>query len=459
MMGIVSALREAWLVLAGHLWQTTLVVGLFFLLERVMRRAPARLRCALWSVAFLKLLLPLAICGRIGQAALLALRPDLLQAHPAGNGAALAVLTGIMDPVTGWGLHAFPVTVSSSVVPVVLTVAWVVGTGWGLRNLVRAQTKARDLKGVPFSRVAGASRDRLAQALCGTPIPHDRLEITDEVPMPCVVGLLRPRILLPPVLVSSLEEQELRGLLLHEEAHRRRLEPLRSAVFSFFSSLYFFYPLLGPLGQRLRQSAELACDERVLRFGIQPQTYARALAISVKTGLAPAVEPLTAAAHGGSYLQARFQRLRTSGRRSAMSKHYVALVLAILLVAVGTVLPLPMLTGCADETRVARDASAPKLAQTEEGLAAEVDSIPVLLDIPSPTYPPEARRKGIEGTVMVRALVGSDGSVQELFVVEGVPELDAAALDAVHKATFRPSVKDGKNSPVWVQIPVRFALK
>ena len=43
----------------------------------------------------------------------------------------------------------------------------------------------------------------------------------------------------------------------------------------------------------------------------------------------------------------------------------------------------------------------------------------MLIQIPAPVYPDMARQAEVEGTVMVRALVGKDGKVQDAFVTDG----------------------------------------
>ncbi|MDM7915305.1 MAG: TonB family protein, partial [Candidatus Eisenbacteria bacterium] len=87
-----------------------------------------------------------------------------------------------------------------------------------------------------------------------------------------------------------------------------------------------------------------------------------------------------------------------------------------------------------------------------------VEEMPVLIQIPPPVYPDMARSAEVEGTVMVRALVGKDGKVQDAFVTEGVPMLNDAAIAAARKAVFKPALQQHKPVAVWVQIPMRFSL-
>jgi TonB family protein len=91
-------------------------------------------------------------------------------------------------------------------------------------------------------------------------------------------------------------------------------------------------------------------------------------------------------------------------------------------------------------------------------VARPTDTVAEPLERPAPVYPDSARAAGIEGEVMVRALVGSDGHVLRVEVQASVPGLDAAALAAVKKWRFKPATVDGKPRAVWVGVPVRFRL-
>ena len=75
-----------------------------------------------------------------------------------------------------------------------------------------------------------------------------------------------------------------------------------------------------------------------------------------------------------------------------------------------------------------------------------------------PSYPAEARAKGIQGTVMVRALVIKDGTVREAHAVEPLPYLDGAAESCVLQWRFKPAKNGSTPVAVWVSIPVKFTL-
>jgi TonB family protein len=75
-----------------------------------------------------------------------------------------------------------------------------------------------------------------------------------------------------------------------------------------------------------------------------------------------------------------------------------------------------------------------------------------------PEYPAVAKAARVEGVVVLQALIGKDGQVQELAVESGSPLLQQAALDAVHQWIYRPYMINGKPKPVYTKINVVFTL-
>lgn len=79
---------------------------------------------------------------------------------------------------------------------------------------------------------------------------------------------------------------------------------------------------------------------------------------------------------------------------------------------------------------------------------------------PKPDYPPAARRRGLEGTVLVRVLVSTEGVPDQTRVVgpSGIDELDQAAVIAVQRWRFAPAREGSTAIAHWVDIPIRFKL-
>jgi protein TonB len=94
----------------------------------------------------------------------------------------------------------------------------------------------------------------------------------------------------------------------------------------------------------------------------------------------------------------------------------------------------------------------------EPEIMTVVEEEPVLVSIRQPVYPEIAREAGIEGTVTVRVLVWSDGSVRDLTVLEAVLGLEDAALEAAATAVFRPATQQGRPVATWTILPIEFRL-
>jgi len=75
-----------------------------------------------------------------------------------------------------------------------------------------------------------------------------------------------------------------------------------------------------------------------------------------------------------------------------------------------------------------------------------------------PLYPPLARQTRISGTVKLHAIIGKDGTVQQLQVLNGHPLLVQSALDAVRQWRYQPTLLNGDPVEVDTEIDVIFSL-
>jgi periplasmic protein TonB len=76
-----------------------------------------------------------------------------------------------------------------------------------------------------------------------------------------------------------------------------------------------------------------------------------------------------------------------------------------------------------------------------------------------PVYPRVALAGGIEGTVILQAVIDEKGRVREVKVLRSIPLLDDAALQAVAKWQFTPTLLNGTAVPVVMTVTVGFMLK
>src|SRR5437764_3422457 len=69
----------------------------------------------------------------------------------------------------------------------------------------------------------------------------------------------------------------------------------------------------------------------------------------------------------------------------------------------------------------------------------------------NPTYPPLARTARVQGSVVLAAVIGKDGSIQNLHVLSGHPLLTQAALEAVKQWRYKPYILNGEPVEVDTQ--------
>ena len=83
------------------------------------------------------------------------------------------------------------------------------------------------------------------------------------------------------------------------------------------------------------------------------------------------------------------------------------------------------------------------------------------IEAPQPHYPPESRRSGEEGLVVLRVLIDEIGAVARIDIERssGHTRLDDAACQAVKRAKFRPYVENGVPRMALATIPIEFSWK
>jgi protein TonB len=76
----------------------------------------------------------------------------------------------------------------------------------------------------------------------------------------------------------------------------------------------------------------------------------------------------------------------------------------------------------------------------------------------TPQYPPLAKQARVQGTVKFQAIIGKDGTIQNLQLLSGHPLLVPSATDAVKQWLYRPTLLNGEPVEVVTQIDVNFTL-
>ena len=92
---------------------------------------------------------------------------------------------------------------------------------------------------------------------------------------------------------------------------------------------------------------------------------------------------------------------------------------------------------------------------------ALVEERPALLSAPPPVYPPLLKQAGIQGRVILRAVIDTTGRVEPTSIVimkSPNPAFDQPTKDWVLKALFRPARLHGRGVRVFINLPVDYSL-
>jgi len=90
-------------------------------------------------------------------------------------------------------------------------------------------------------------------------------------------------------------------------------------------------------------------------------------------------------------------------------------------------------------------------------VASGVAEANLIHDVP-PQYPAEAGRERIEGTVVLMAVIGTDGTVKDVQVESGPPLLISAAIEAVRQWRYKPYLLNGTPVEIDSRITINFTM-
>lgn len=221
---------------------------------------------------------------------------------------------------------------------------WLVGVLVMLGRFVGALLVVRRwvAKAEALNEVVQARFERLRERLGVRAVQWGAVGPLDS---PLTVGFVRPVVLLPASLLTSMPIDDLELIIAHELMHVRRWDYFVNLLQSVVEALLFFHPAMWWVSHRTRDEREFCCDDEVVgRLGAA-KPYALALvSLEQYRQISP---PLAVAATGGSFRH-RIQRLlrRTKGTRSirmpltAVSVGVVIVASAALALTTGPKAPL-----------------------------------------------------------------------------------------------------------------------
>ena len=340
-------------VLARASLEGAIVAALVWIAIRCLPRLSPATRAALWWCAAAKFLL-----------ALVWVTPVELRVLPARAEAPAALSRPA--PVAGTALEPGTPVQPAPVVsapadggnvnvdwPFILLVLWSAGLVAGAAIDLRRMTRTRRVirRSSPATEQTAATAAELAAAigLRRTPTVH----ISSETATPLVVGVLRPRILLPGNGATPLSEGEERMALCHELSHVKRADLWLGLVPAAAERLFFFHPFVRLASREYLLCREAACDAAVIdTLAASPQDYGRLL-LSLGVSRHRSSLAVAGASSSCSMLKRRIAMLRDSSP-SSIGRRVISVV--AIAAAVAAALPLRL---------TARAQTSPSVEQTQ----------------------------------------------------------------------------------------------
>ena len=159
-----------------------------------------------------------------------------------------------------------------------IVAAWFAGvTLFSLRPLIGWQMLRR-LRCTGVSAVSHEVQAALARVSLGLGLRRVVTVLQSTlVPAPVVIGYVRPVILLPVSLLTSIPPSQLEAILAHELAHIRRHDFVINLLQTLMETLFFYHPAVWWLSHRIRIEREHCCDDLVVASIGNTLEYGRAL--------------------------------------------------------------------------------------------------------------------------------------------------------------------------------------
>lgn len=298
--------------LTNHLWQSTVCVLLVWLAALALRNNGARVRCWLWAGASIKFLVPFSVLVSLGQQFQWGLAPAAV--HPAVS----FVMEEVLAPAGEIIVMPASAPQSSSWWPWLLLAVWCAGAA---AVLVSWQRQWRPVR---------AALQRAKPIWLDAQFGAADLAVmsSPSMPEPGIIGIRRPRLVLPEGIIERLAPPQLRALIAHERCHIDCRDNLVAAIHMVVEVLFWFHPAVWWIERRLVDERERACDETVLRAGSRPQDYAEGILEVCRQSVGGRLAG--AAGVSGSNLRARVEAIMRSeiGRPMTPARR-VALAVAV----------------------------------------------------------------------------------------------------------------------------------
>ena len=223
----------------------TWLIAAIMLLRLVLAKAPKQLRCLMWGLAALRLVVPFSIESMLSLLPSPQTLPDniLYTASPVIH-SGIPLVDNAVNPILSTSLSPQPLTSANptQILSFIYSQVWILGM-------------------VLMSLYALFSWLHVRRKVAASIPLGSNVRLCDYIDSPFILGIFRPVIYLP----SSLEEASITYVMAHEQSHLKRRDHWWKPIGFAILSVHWFNPAVWIAYILLCRDIELACDERVIR--------------------------------------------------------------------------------------------------------------------------------------------------------------------------------------------------
>ncbi len=277
---------------------------------------------------------------------------------------------------------------------------------------------------------------------------------SDEIFAPVTMGVAQRRVMLPAGMLTQLPQVDLDTAIAHEFAHVRRNDFLKNLLYEIMALPLSYHPCLWYTRQHIMETREMVCDE--MAAGISGgQEYAQSLLrlASLLLQGRPVRVPHAIGVFDANTLERRLMKLTEKKKEVGRLRVCVTVVACVVLGVATAASAVALRLGVDSQATTDKPATKKPHSIPPETMAENI------ISKVNPKYPPEAKKAGIQGTVILDAVVGKTGDVEKLNVVSGPNELQQSSLDAVRQWKYKPFLLNGDPIDVETTISVIYSLE
>ncbi len=280
-----------------------------------------------------------------------------------------------------------------------------------------------------------------------------QLLVSQSVSSPAIIGFLHPALLLPPGFLDRTAATDLQAALAHEFAHLRRRDYAKNLFYEVLTLPITWHPVIWLTRARIAESREILCDHLAAHITFGPHDYACAL---LRLASQQSIrKPQTIHAIGifdTQSLERRIMKLTQSQIRSTVARRAVTLAACTILALATGAFALGLHVDAASASAHSKQSSSRPVHLAAGVMAGN------RISGAAPKYPVEAKKKHVQGTVTLAALISKEGRIQHLTVISGPKLLRNSSLKAVRTWRYKPYTLNGNPVAVKTEIHIVYSL-